>query len=107
MARHDTELAGLGHDSGAVSSNHARLALRAEGVVDLELVTLRNALGDSHDKGDLVLDGLEDGVGGARRGDVDDGSVRVLGLDGLTDRAEDGETEVGLDGLLWEALASR
>lgn len=100
LSGHDTELAGLGENSGAVASNHARLALRAKGVVDLELVTLGDTLSDSDNEGDLVLDSLKDGIGGARRGNVDDGGEGVLGVDGLLDGAEDGETEVGLAGLL-------
>lgn len=106
MAGHDTKLAGLGHDSGAVTSDHAGLALRAKGVVDLELVTLGDALGDGDDEGDLSLDSLKDGIGGARRGNVDDGGEGVLGVNGVLDGAEDGETEVGLASLLWRASAT-
>jgi hypothetical protein len=72
MSGHDTHLAPLTDNTGAVPADHPTLALALERIEHLDLVPLRNPFGDSHDEGDLVLDGLDDGVGGARGGDVDD-----------------------------------
>lgn len=101
LAGHDAELAGVGKKSGAVTADHARLGLGQKRLVDLELVALGDTLGDGDDEGDLGLDGLEDGVGGASGGNVDDRRLGLLGAHSVRDRAEDGEAEVGLARLLW------
>jgi hypothetical protein len=100
MSRHDTHLAPLADNTGTVPANHPALALALERVEHLDLVPLRDPLGDRHDEGDLILDGLDDGVGGARGGNVDDRGVGLGFADGVADGAEDGEAEVGLAGFL-------
>lgn len=100
VAGHDAELAGLAHNTGAVTANHARLGLGSEGIVDLELVALWDTLGDGDDEGDLRLDGLENGIGGTCGGNVDYCCEGVLCLLCLADGTEDGETKVGLASFL-------
>ena len=50
---------------------------------NLNFVLLRDALGDSDDEGDLVLDGFEDCVCRCGRGNIDDGSIGLGLLYGL------------------------
>jgi hypothetical protein len=69
---HDTHLAGLRNNTGAVSSNHSRLVLRLERIVHSNLIPLGDPLGDGYNELDLVFDGLDDGVGSARRRNIDD-----------------------------------
>ena len=95
----DTHLAALRvDDTRAVRSNETRLGLALERVHDLsgtqpriqiaarkmmmtahlDLVQLGNTFRDTHDETNLILNGLDDGVGGGRWWDVEDGCV---GLD--------------------------
>ena len=66
----------------------------------LDLVCLRDALGNGNDEGNLCLDGLDDGISSSGGRDVDDGSVRVRLLDGVANAAKDGESKVSLASLL-------
>lgn len=94
MPRHDPHLTPLTNDPRTVPSNHPRLALTFQRIHDLDLVALRNTLGDGDDQLDLVLDGFDDSVGCERWGDVDDGGVGLGVGDGVPDGAEDREAEV-------------
>lgn len=94
MSRHDTHLAPFSNDTRAVSTNHPTFALALQGVKHPDLIPLRNTLGDGDDQLDLILDSLNDGVGGTCRRDVNDRSVRLGLADGVADGAENGEAEV-------------
>ena len=50
---------------------------------NLDFVLLGDALGDSDDEGDLVVDGFDDCVCGRGRGDIDDGCIGLGLLYGL------------------------
>ena len=54
----------------------------------------------AHHEGDLVLDGIHDGGGAERGGNVDDGGVGLDAGDGIGDRVEDRQAEMGLAALL-------
>lgn len=91
-------------------------AKREEGQVrktDLDLILLGDALGDSDDEGDLVVDRFDDCVCRCGRRDIDDGCVGLCLLYGLetlsltfwywnksvthlAHAAKDGQTKVGL-----------
>ena len=60
----------------------------------LNHVLLGNTLGDAHDELELSLNGLKDGSGGARRGNVDDWSVGACGCLGFGDVVEHGQPQV-------------
>jgi len=64
-------------------TNHPRLALALQSIHDLDLVELRDSLGDGDDESDLSLDGFEDSIRGSGRRNVDDGGVGLGVLDGL------------------------
>jgi hypothetical protein len=100
MARHDTHLAPLADDTGAVPANHPTYALALQGVHDPDLIPLRDALGDGHDQLDLGLNGLNNGVGGTCGRHVDDRRVRLGLAHRVADGSEDGQAEVGLAGFL-------
>lgn len=100
MSGHDAHLAGLGNDTGAVSTDHSRLVLRLQSVVNPDLISLGDTLGDGDNQLDLVLDRLDDRIGGSRGGNVDDRRVGLGVLDGLGDRAKDGSREVLRAGFL-------
>ena len=92
----DAHLAALGvDDTRAVRANETRLGLALERVHDLsgtqpriqiavrqmmvtahlDLVQLGNTLRDTHDETNLILNGLDDGVGGGRWWDVEDSRI--------------------------------
>ena len=96
VPRHDTHLAPLRDDTGAVTANHARLALALERIHHPDLVPLGDTLGNSDNELDLLLDGLDDGVGSTCGGHVDDGSIGLGFADCVLDGAKDGEAEVFL-----------
>lgn len=101
VTRHDTDLAALGvDDTGAVGAYETRFGLRSESSSDTDLILLGDTFGDSDDKRDLVLDGLDDGIGGTRGRNVEDGSVGLGLANSLLDGAEDGQAKVSLTGLL-------
>ena len=100
VSGHDSHLTLLRDHTRTVSTDHPGLALTPQSVVDHQLVSLRDTLGDGHDQGDLGFDGFEDGTSGERGRDVNDGSVRVLVLLGFLDAGVNGETKVGLAGFL-------
>lgn len=101
MSGHDTHLAtSRVDDTRAVRSNHPRLALALQSIHDLDLIELRDSLGDGDDESDLSLNGLEDSISGSGRRNVDDGSVGLGVLDGVLDGSENGETEMGGSSLL-------
>jgi hypothetical protein len=106
VSGHDADLASSvdsrGDDSRAIGSYETRLGLAAKDLGDLgeakevvslgsgawppasastypNLIGLGNSLSNADDERNLSLDGLNDGVGGEGRGNVDDGSFR-LGL---------------------------
>lgn len=81
----------------SISDTHVASWLAA---THLDLVCLRDALGNGNDEGNLCLDGLDDGISSSGRRDVDDGSVRVRLLDGVANAAKDGESKVSLASLL-------
>lgn len=98
---HDTDLAlAGGNDTGAVGADQTGLGLGLEHVDHSDHVVLGDTLSDTHDERELGLDGLLDRGGGKRRGHEDGGGVAAGVLHGLGDGAEDGETEMGLAGLL-------
>jgi len=72
VSRHDAHFACVRYDTGAVSSNHPRLALRLQCVVNTNLIPLRDAFGDGDDQLDLVFNCLDNGIRGAGGRDVDD-----------------------------------
>ena len=100
MSGHNSHLTLLRNHTGTVSTDHPSLALTPQSVVDHQLVSLGDTLGDGHNQGDLGFDGLEDGTGSKGGRHVDDGRVGVLVLLGVLDAGVDGETEVSLAGLL-------
>ena len=53
-----------------------------------------DALRDADDEGDLCLDGLDDGVGGERRRDIDDSRFRLELVVGLS-RVRVGQSAFG------------
>jgi hypothetical protein len=57
---------------------------------------LWNALGNGDDKSDFGLNGLDDGVGGKGRGNVDDRRVGFDLLRSVPDAGKDGQAEVFL-----------
>lgn len=66
-------------------TNHPRFALALEGVHDLDLVKLGDALSDGDNETNLSLDGLEDSVGSEGRRNIDDSRIGRGLLDGLDD----------------------
>lgn len=99
--RHDTNLALAGsNDTGTVGADKSGLGLGLEHVNDSDHVVLGDTLSDTDHKGQLGLNGLLDRGGSKRRGNEDGGGVASGLLHGLGDGAEDGETEMGLAGLL-------
>lgn len=106
MPGHNPHLTLFRDHPRTVPSDHPRLVLAPQRVVDHQLIPLRDPFGDGDDEGDLSLDGFEDRTGGKGGRDVDDGRIGVLLVLGFTDVSVDGETEVGLTGFLqsveWE-----
>mmetsp|Transcript_22665 Transcript_22665/g.65266 ORF Transcript_22665/g.65266 Transcript_22665/m.65266 type:complete len:351 (-) Transcript_22665:195-1247(-) len=101
VARHNADLALPGlDDAGTVWSDETSGTLHTQGLLHLGHVLLGDALGDGHDERNFVLDGIHDGGGAERRGDVDDGRIGLDAVDGLGDGVEDGQAEVGLAALL-------
>ena len=100
MAGHDTHLALAGDGTGAVTADHAGLALAHESVVDADLVTLGDTLGDTDNETNLVLDSLDDGVGGTCGGNIDDSCVGLGDVNSLTDGTENRKAKVLLAGFL-------
>jgi hypothetical protein len=83
-------------DARAVGANEAGFGLAAESVRDLtigiskdvkagtvliasclNLVSLRDTLSDADNEANLILNGLNDSVGGERRGNIENGSIRL------------------------------
>lgn len=100
MSGHDTHFAGFRNDTGTVSTNHSRFALRFQGVIHSDLVPLRDTFGDGDNQLDLVLDGFNDSIGSSRRWNVNDGSIGFGMLDSVGNRAEDGSGEMLSSGFL-------
>jgi hypothetical protein len=100
VSRHDTHLASIPDNTRTVTTDHPTSALALQRVHDPDLIALRDTLGDGHDELDLILNGLDNGVGSEGRGNVDDRCVGLGLLDRVFDGAEDGESEVSLAGFL-------
>ena len=86
----DTAAGGGVNDAGAVGADQAALGA-GERLADADHVVDRDALRDADDERDFCVDGFEDGVGCAGRGDVDDGAVGVGAFDRVLHGGEDGE----------------
>ena len=102
--RLDTHLAAKGvDDTRAVGSNETRLRLTHQSMVDLkkgerdfhediniaavtylDLILLRNTLSNANNQANLVLNGLNDSVGGVGGRNVEHGCVGLGLLDGLS-----------------------
>ncbi|KAL7550156.1 hypothetical protein ACHAWF_013394, partial [Thalassiosira exigua] len=101
VSRHDPDLALSGlDDPRTVRADEAGLVLVQQRLLDLDHVLLGHALGDGHDQGNFVPNGVEDGRGAERRGDVDHRRVRLDFRNGVGDGVEDGQTQMSLTALL-------
>ena len=81
-------------DPGAVGADETGRGLCLEDMLNLGHVLLRDTLGDGHDQGNFVLDGVDDGSRAERGRDVDHGRVGIDALLGLCDSIEYGEAKV-------------
>ena len=72
-----------GNDAGTIGSDQSALILVLELLDHLDHVVLGNALSDAHNQGDLGVNGLNDGGGGAGRGHVNHGAMGIDGGSGL------------------------
>ena len=70
-------------DSGTVGPDQPGFTLSRESVLHADHILLGDSLGDANDQRDLGFDGLENGRSGARRRDVNHGSVGVHLIFGL------------------------
>lgn len=100
MAWHNTHLTAFADNPWTVTTNHPALALALQNVHNLDLISLRDTLGDGDDEFNLVLDGFNDSIGGEGRGNVDDRGVRLSFSNSITNGAENGKTKVSLPGFL-------
>ncbi len=84
VTRHDSDFAFARlNNAGTVRADETSLVLRAHDGLHLDHVESGNALGDAHNEVHLSLDGLQDGVGGERRRDINNRSFSVGGLLGI------------------------
>lgn len=100
MAWHNTHLTAFADNPWTVTTNHPALALALQNVHNLDLISLRDTLGDGDDEFNLVLDGFNDSIGGEGRGNVDDRGIRLSFSNSVTNGAENGKTKVSLPGFL-------
>ena len=108
VSRHDADLAaaveGGGDDSGTVGTDETRFRLTTEDLGDADLVLLGDTFGDADDEGDLGFDGLDDGVGGKGRGNVDDRCVRIRFSHRLSRAEGEGGVLGSVEGTLTDLL---
>ena len=101
---HDTDFAlARCDDTRAVWTDKTSFVLLDQGGLDADHVLGGDALGDADGETDLGLHGVNDGLGGEGRWDVDDGGIGIGRLLGLGDGVEDGQVQLGvlLASLLW------
>jgi hypothetical protein len=76
ISRHDADLTLIGlDDPGAVWTNHPGGMLRTEGVLDLDHIVLRDAIGDDHHETDFGFDCLHNGISSGGGWHIDHGGI--------------------------------
>ena len=100
VTRHDTNFALVWLDNTwAVWSDQASFVLRFHDRLDLDHVKGWNALRDADNEVHLSLDSLQDGVGGERRWNVDDGGFSIGGRLGFGHGTENRQAKMLSAGL--------
>lgn len=94
MARHNSHFGLASDDTRAISTDHPRLGLRTKRLLNHDLITLRDTLGDGHDERDLGFDRLEDGRSATGRWNVNDRRVGFRITNGIPDGTPDGQSQV-------------